>query len=127
MSVTCSVEGTLTVTPPLPLAALWEFIDRPHSPFILATTANASGARGEWLLLPPEGCALDAAGRPTHVATLKVDVYARRSETHDRLRQFAQLCLTLGHDWVEEVRYQNEDLSRGVIEFCDDGELDWLE
>ncbi|MGA5442495.1 hypothetical protein ACPCKW_23665 [Streptomyces griseoincarnatus] len=127
MAVDFSVEGTIELHPPVPLAQLWELIEggrfqvAPHG--MCESELKAFVAQAKWALVPDADSGMDEQGRPNAIKYLRVDdpeVYS--FEISQRL---AELSAWMGaaHEFDGELQYQDGDVgTTGVIEPFEDGQ-----
>ncbi|MER5638291.1 hypothetical protein ABT095_15180 [Kitasatospora sp. NPDC002227] len=114
MSYDYEARGTITVSPPVPTAALWDLFhpDR-RRPFAIAPAA------GEWQLTPSADATTDKQGRPSHIAALVVDADATSYEITARLREF-EGWVGPDHELDGHLDVIGESLERGRIYPWDD-------
>ncbi|MYT68373.1 MULTISPECIES: hypothetical protein [unclassified Streptomyces] len=127
MAVDFSVEGTIELYPPVPLAQLWELIDggdfhvAPHG--IGETELTALLTREAWVLVPDPASGTDSEGRPAAIKHLRVRDPEAYSFTINHRLMALSAWLGPDHEFDGALRYQDGDVgTKGVIEPFEDGE-----
>ncbi|MFE9614305.1 hypothetical protein [Streptomyces sp. NPDC006012] len=123
-----AAEGTVTVTPPIPLSAIRELTEGPDLPiFTVVPGLDDPGAAGPWAdivglwaLIPA-----DAEG-PATVGALKMDHTSKSAAIGVPLARFVRLCREAGHGVTSDVKFWGEEGERGVIE-VDGSDIAWVE
>ncbi|MGW1819882.1 hypothetical protein ACWCQM_40780 [Streptomyces sp. NPDC002125] len=128
-----SVEGTVQVTPPIPLPALLPLTQGFDLPiFCLALSVDDPVAAGPWSdivgvwALIREGVPLDQA-QPVTVSALAVSHIAKSGEFYQPLDRFVRLCLEAGHEVASGLKFQSEEGERGEIQVTPSGGIEWVE
>ncbi|MFD4320551.1 hypothetical protein [Streptomyces sp. NPDC058548] len=127
-----SVEGTVKVTPSIPVPVLRELQQGPNLPiFCLADDADDPDAGGPWsdlvgvwALVPDSP--LDF-GQPITVRALAMRHTSKSTGIREPLARFVRLCLDAGHQVVSELEFHGDDGERGTIEVTPDGNIEWVE
>lgn len=133
MPVDFSVEGTVELCPPVPLAQLWELTEgegfhvAPHG--IPESELTALVEREAWVLVPDADSGTDGQGRPKAIKYLCVDDPETYSYSINRRLVALSAWMGQAHEFDGELRYQDGDVgTRGVIEpFKDGEEPEWRE
>ncbi|MER6367186.1 hypothetical protein ABT255_02200 [Streptomyces mirabilis] len=133
MAVDYSVEGTIELYPPVPLAQMWELTESgdfhvaPHS--ISESDLTALVKREAWVLVPDADSGTDDQGRPKAIKYLMVDDPEIYSFSISRRLVALSAWMGEDHEFDGELRYQDGDVgTQGVIEPVEDGEEpDWRE
>ncbi|TGN72134.1 hypothetical protein E5083_31030 [Streptomyces bauhiniae] len=127
-----AAEGTVTVTPPIPLSAIRELTEGPDLPiFTVVPGLDDPGAAGPWAdivglwALIPADAPLDAE-EPVTVGALKMDHTSKSAAIGVPLARFVRLCREAGHEVTSDVKFWGEEGERGVIE-VDGSDVAWVE
>ncbi|MET8824032.1 hypothetical protein [Streptomyces rochei] len=128
-----SVQGTVQVTPPIPVPALRPLMQGPDLPiFCLAPSVEDPYAAGPWSdlvgvwALIPEDVPLDQA-QPITVSALAVSHVSKSGSIHQPLARFVRLCLAAGHEVASELKFHGEEGERGEIQVTPSGDIQWVE
>ncbi|MGW3415627.1 hypothetical protein [Streptomyces sp. NPDC000888] len=133
MAVDFSVEGTIELYPPVPLAQLWELTEggdfhvAPHG--IPESELTALVEREAWVLVPDPDSGIDDQGRPKAIKYLRVDDPETYSFSINRRLMALSAWMGEVHEFDGELHYQDGDVgTKGVIEPFEDGEQpEWRE
>jgi hypothetical protein len=122
------VTGTVTVTPPIPLAALEEVTHGPDLPhFRPAADVDDPAAAGPWSDIVGIWALIPAEAEPAHIGALAVRHTSKSTGIHKPLARFTRLCVTAGHQVTSELEFHGEEGERGVIQVAERGEIEWVE
>ncbi|MFE5866868.1 hypothetical protein ACFQ77_40865 [Streptomyces virginiae] len=128
-----SVQGTVSVTPPIPFPALLELTGGPDLPiFCLARSVDDPEAVGPWSdlvgvwALIHEGVPLDPE-QPITVSALAVRHISKSTGIHQPLARFVRVCLAAGHDVVSDLKFHGDEGERGTIQVTEGGRIEWVE
>ncbi|MBY8889092.1 hypothetical protein K7472_30235 [Streptomyces sp. PTM05] len=133
MAVDFSIEGTVELCPPVPLALLWELTEdgdfhvAPHG--ISEGELTALAEREAWVFVPDPDSGTDEQGRPKTIKHLRVndpEIYS--FSINDRLVALSA-WMSEAHDFDGELHYQDGDVgTKGVVKPVGNGaEPEWHE
>ncbi|MCR8945056.1 hypothetical protein NW249_23340 [Streptomyces sp. OUCMDZ-4982] len=133
MAVDFSVEGTVELCPPVPLAQLWELTeggDFHVAPYGIAESELAALVEHEaWVLVPDIDSGTDAQSRPRAIKYVRVDDPETYSFSINRRLVALSVWMGAAHKFDGELHYQDGDVgTKGVIEPFEGGkEPEWRE
>jgi hypothetical protein len=133
MAVDFTVEGTLTLHPPVPLAQLWELTEgagfevAPHG--IGEAELTALVGRAHWVLVPDVDSGTDDQGRPKAIGRLRVQDPGVQSPAIDSRLRDLSAWMGQHHEFDGLLRFYGDvEGEEGAIEPFEDGELpEWHE
>ncbi|MFF1737875.1 hypothetical protein [Streptomyces sp. NPDC058247] len=127
-----AAEGTVTVTPPIPLPVIRELTEGPNLPiFCLAPGLDDPEAAGPWSdivglwALIPADAPLDQ-DQPVTVSALRMSHTSKSAAIGVPLARFVRLCREAGHEVASDVKFWGEGGERGVIEVAG-ADITWVE
>ncbi|MFJ9900588.1 hypothetical protein ACIQPR_45405 [Streptomyces sp. NPDC091280] len=133
MAIDYSVEGIIKLSPPVPLAQLWELTERgdfhvaPHG--IGECELTELVKQEEWVLVPDTDSGTDDQGRPKSIKYLRVDAPETYSYAINSRLMALSAWVGETHDVDGELHYQDGDAgTKGSITPFENGEEpEWRE